>query len=158
MSANLVPSPVTNASPARPETFSQMPPWGGPPSAPPAEGGIGEIVSRSLAAIKRYRWLILVVITVGVGAGFLLTRFVSPMYVVQAKVWIQDNSGGRDDFFGYLDVGAEITTAITFLPERMGPWQASAGLHWLLLGDNNEERNGGDTSELIFSVGVSTRW
>ncbi|HPV76028.1 MAG TPA: polysaccharide biosynthesis tyrosine autokinase [Gemmatimonadaceae bacterium] len=95
MSANLVPSPVTNASPARPETFSQMPPWGGPPSAPPAEGGIGEIVSRSLAAIKRYRWLILVVITVGVGAGFLLTRFVSPMYVVQAKVWIQDNSGGR---------------------------------------------------------------
>ncbi|MBK8646363.1 MAG: polysaccharide biosynthesis tyrosine autokinase [Gemmatimonadetes bacterium] len=95
MSANLVPSPVTNASPARPETFSQMPQWGGPPSAPPAEGGIGEIVSRSLAAIKRYRWLILVVITVGVGAGFLLTRFVSPMYVVQAKVWIQDNSGGR---------------------------------------------------------------
>lgn len=72
--------------------------------------------------------------------------------------YYEDNSGGRDDFFGYLDVGAEITTAITFLPERMGPWQASAGLHWLLLGDNNEERNGGDTSELIFSVGVSTRW
>ena len=72
--------------------------------------------------------------------------------------YYEDNSGGRDDFFGYLDVGAEITTAITFLPERMGPWQASAGLHWLLLGDNNEERNGGDTSELIVSVGVSTRW
>ena len=31
-------------------------------------------------------------------------------------------------------------------------------LEELLLGDNNEERNGGDTSELIVSVGVSTRW
>jgi hypothetical protein len=40
----------------------------------------------------------------------------------------------------------------------MGPWQASTGLHWLLLGDNLEARNNGDTSELIFSVGVSTRW
>ena len=72
--------------------------------------------------------------------------------------YYEDNSGGRDEFFGYLDVGAEINTAITFLPHRLGPWQANAGLHWLLLGDNLEERNAGDTSELIVSVGVSTRW
>lgn len=66
--------------------------------------------------------------------------------------------GGRDDFFGYMDVGAELGLPLTFLPTRMGPWQASTGLHWLLLGDNLEARNNGDTSELIFSVGVSTRW
>ena len=30
------------------------------------------------------------------------------------------------------------------------------GLHALLLGDNNERRNGGDGAELIFEFGMST--
>jgi hypothetical protein len=68
-----------------------------------------------------------------------------------------ENPGtGDDDFLGFLDIGASISTAIPNLPARMGPWHAEAALHWLLLGDNNEDRNGGDTTELIFSCGVRT--
>ena len=70
-----------------------------------------------------------------------------------------ESIGGRnDDAFGYFDIGAEVSTALNFLPQRMGPWQVHGGLHWLLLGDNLEARNGGDTSELILSVGMSTSW
>lgn len=71
--------------------------------------------------------------------------------------YFEDNAG-NDDFFGYLEVGAVLSTALTFLPARMGPWDGHVGLHWLLLGDNNEDRNVGDTTELVFSFGMSTRF
>lgn len=64
--------------------------------------------------------------------------------------------GGNDDFFGYADFGAELSAPLTFLPSRMGPWTGHVGLHWLLLGDNNETRNDGDTTELVFSFGAQT--
>lgn len=63
---------------------------------------------------------------------------------------------GDDDFFGFLEVGAVASAPLSFLPSRMGPWQAHVGLHFMLLGDNNEQRNQGDTSELVFSCGMST--
>jgi hypothetical protein len=65
-------------------------------------------------------------------------------------------TGGDDDAFGFFDVGVVASSALPFLPSRMGPWSGELGLHWLLLGDNNEERNVGDTSELIVSFGLST--
>lgn len=64
--------------------------------------------------------------------------------------------GGNDDFFGYLQVGAELSAPLTFLPSRMGPWTGRAGAHFLLLGDNNETRNGGDVAEVIFTLGFET--
>jgi hypothetical protein len=66
--------------------------------------------------------------------------------------------GGDDDFFGYFDVGAVVTSALPFLPARMGKWTGDVGLHWLVLGDNNEDRNQGDSSELFVTVGMSTRF
>ncbi|MBL8727779.1 MAG: hypothetical protein JNM25_05070 [Planctomycetes bacterium] len=65
-------------------------------------------------------------------------------------------TGGNDDFFGYLDLGAELSAPLKFLPARMGPWDGFVGLHLLLLGDNQRARNSGDTSELILSAGFST--
>jgi hypothetical protein len=67
-----------------------------------------------------------------------------------------EDATGDDDFFGFLDVGAVVSSALPFLPARMGPWTAELGLHWLLLGDSNEQKNNGDTSELILSFGVAT--
>ncbi len=56
-----------------------------PPVA--AEGGIPW--RRYIAALKRYKWLILLVIMVGTGLGVLATRFLKPEYSVQATIWIE---------------------------------------------------------------------
>lgn len=70
--------------------------------------------------------------------------------------YYEDFNGGDDDFFGYFSVGAELSAALGFLPAGMGPWEGFAALHFLLLGDNNEARNVGDSSELVFQFGAST--
>ncbi|HZN39398.1 MAG TPA: hypothetical protein VFD82_11380 [Planctomycetota bacterium] len=75
---------------------------------------------------------------------------------VSLKDYYEDAGTNDDEFLGFFDVGAVISTAIPNLPARMGPWHAEAALHWMLLGDSNEDRNAGDTSELILSCGVRT--
>jgi hypothetical protein len=72
--------------------------------------------------------------------------------------YFEEVGGGNDEFFGFFDVGAELSCPLQFLPVRMGSWDAQAALHWLVLGDNAEERNQGDASELVLSVGVGTRF
>lgn len=72
--------------------------------------------------------------------------------------YYERGTGGNDDFFGYLDLGAELSAPLSFLPARMGPWEGHAGLHLLVLGDNNELRNSGDPTELILSFGMSTKF
>lgn len=69
-----------------------------------------------------------------------------------------EDGAGNDDFFGVLDIGAEVEVPLNFLPGRAGPWDAHTGLHFLLLGDNNEDRNVGDSAELVFSIGLGTRF
>ncbi|MBX6331356.1 MAG: hypothetical protein IRY91_05895, partial [Gemmatimonadaceae bacterium] len=46
---------------------------------------------RYLAAIRRYKWMILAVVVAGTAAGFGLTRFLTPEYQVQGTLWISDN-------------------------------------------------------------------
>jgi hypothetical protein len=70
--------------------------------------------------------------------------------------YYEELGGGNDEFFGFLDVGAEISAPLSFMPARLGPWTGVLGLHWLLLGDNTEERNNGDTTELILSFAMET--
>jgi hypothetical protein len=67
-------------------------------------------------------------------------------------------NGGRDEAFGFLSVGAAFATPLQFLPHRVGPWHAEVAVHWLVLGDNLEERNDGDSSELYLTAGLSTRF
>jgi hypothetical protein len=68
------------------------------------------------------------------------------------------NVGGSGDAFGFLDVGAKLSSALTFVPERFGKWNADAALHLLVLGDNTKEFNHNDGQEFIFTFGVSTTW
>lgn len=44
---------------------------------------------RYLAAIRRYRWLILVLTVCGTGAGVLATRFLKPTYTVSATIFVE---------------------------------------------------------------------
>ncbi len=94
MSANLVPTAANAAAVPRQDGFAPMPQWGGAPSAPPpSQGGVGDQLARTLAAIKRYKWLVLAVIAVGSTAGVTLTRFVKPKYDVSASIWIAATPG-----------------------------------------------------------------
>lgn len=94
MSSNYIPSNLP-AEPPRdaaqgPVGFPQAWPaaaWGGAPVA--EEPGIPW--GRYLAAIRRYKWMILAVVVAGTAAGFGLTRFLTPEYQVQGTLWISDN-------------------------------------------------------------------
>ena len=55
-----------------------------PISRPPLE--------RPIAAIRLYKFLIIGVILAAAGAGVLATRFVTPMYEVQATIWIESET------------------------------------------------------------------
>jgi len=93
MSSNIVPSSVGSAAVTRSDGYAPLAQWGGPPT-PQQEsgGGLGDQISRSIAAIRRYKWLIVAIVAVGSAAGAVVTRFIQPMYVVESKVWIQEKS------------------------------------------------------------------
>src|SRR5690242_13752400 len=61
--------------------------WG---SAPAEEPGIPW--GRYISALKRYKWLILLIVVAGTAAGFGATRFMAPEYQVSGTIWI--NAGG----------------------------------------------------------------
>ncbi|HEX5385175.1 MAG TPA: polysaccharide biosynthesis tyrosine autokinase [Gemmatimonadales bacterium] len=54
---------------------------------PPPDEGVPWY--RYIGALRRYKWLILLVILLGTGAGVLATRFLTPEYAVQATIWIE---------------------------------------------------------------------
>lgn len=65
--------------------------------------------------------------------------------------------GGADDSnFGYLDIGAVLSTPLNVIPSDYGTWEASLGLHYLFLSESTENINAnGDDSEFILSLGIS---
>jgi capsular exopolysaccharide synthesis family protein len=48
--------------------------------------------TRYLSALRRNKWLMLVVVLLGAGTGFLLTRRLTPEYEVHATLWISHNT------------------------------------------------------------------
>jgi capsular exopolysaccharide synthesis family protein len=56
---------------------------------PPAAEGASIPWRRYILALRRYKWLILLVIMAGTGLGVLATRFMQPEYRVQATIWIE---------------------------------------------------------------------
>ena len=79
-------TPATNGpplvpSPARePEPASEGLPW-----------------ERYIAAIRRFKWLIAAVVIAGTAGGALVTKFIAPVYAVNAKVWVASESPERAD-------------------------------------------------------------
>ncbi len=52
-------------------------------------------IRRYLAALKRYRWMVLGVVALGTALGAYATRFVKPEYKVSSTIWIQSEGEGR---------------------------------------------------------------
>ncbi len=65
-----------------------------------------------------------------------------------------EGATGSDDFFGFAQVGVSLSTPLNFVPARLGSWTLSAGVSFLFLGDNLETINGGDRTEVIFTLGL----
>ena len=65
-----------------------------------------------------------------------------------------EDSTGSDDFFGFAQFGVSLSTPLNFVPARSGSWTLSGGVNILFLGDNLEMINGGDSSEVILSLGL----
>ncbi|HEY7233945.1 MAG TPA: polysaccharide biosynthesis tyrosine autokinase [Gemmatimonadaceae bacterium] len=58
----------------------------GPTGSAEVEGW--ELVRRYLAAVLRYKWLLVLMLVAGGGASVATTRFVRPTYEVQATIWL----------------------------------------------------------------------
>ena len=69
--------------------------WGGGQDAGPPEPK-GPSLARYLAAINRFKWLVLALGVVGAGAGYAATQFIDPEYEVQATVLLEQGTGVSD--------------------------------------------------------------
>jgi succinoglycan biosynthesis transport protein ExoP len=49
-------------------------------------------LERPVAAVRRYKWLMLAVLVLSIGAGIAATRFVTPLYEVRASIMIASDS------------------------------------------------------------------
>jgi polysaccharide biosynthesis transport protein len=94
MAGNLLPPGDPPGALVQPPAFTPAPAldYDLTPFQPPAEGG-GIPWRRYISALRRYKWLMLLVIIVGTGATVLATRFMKPQYTVQATIWIESPSG-----------------------------------------------------------------
>jgi len=57
-------------------------------------------IERPLAAVRRYKWLIVAIVLVAIGGGVVATRFLTPAYEVQARLMITSDGGSADSRSG----------------------------------------------------------
>ena len=65
-----------------------------------------------------------------------------------------EGATGNDDFFGFAQADVSLSITLNFVPARLGSWTLSGGVGILALGDNLATINGGDSSEVILSLGL----
>jgi polysaccharide biosynthesis transport protein len=62
------------------------------------EGGGGAKLRRYWAAIKRFRWLIIILAALGTAAGVVATRYIDPVFEARGALWIADvGTGGNNN-------------------------------------------------------------
>lgn len=72
--------------------------WGESAHAAPEDTkSFRQAFGRTLAALRRYWWLIVSIFVVGTSVGIAMTRFIKPKYRVDGTLWIatKNNSGGN---------------------------------------------------------------
>ncbi len=77
------------------------------PAAPPApydpagaltepDSGGGLSIGRIFSAIRRFRWLIIIIVLAGTGIGLVATHFIKPVYNVTSTIWIRSAENQRE--------------------------------------------------------------
>jgi polysaccharide biosynthesis transport protein len=96
-----------------PESLQELPPaaiemsaQGGLPEQPEAVNWV-----RLLTALRRYKWLILVIVGLGSVGGMLSTRLLEPEYQVGATIYINDGGGQTGDRNGPIRANALLQTS-----------------------------------------------
>jgi capsular exopolysaccharide synthesis family protein len=64
--------------------------WG-PPAAPPAPAPGAVNIGRYVAALRRYKWLIAVIVLIGTIGGLVATRFIKPTYRVDTTIVVGES-------------------------------------------------------------------
>jgi len=62
--------------------------------------------------------------------------------------------GEGDDTFGFFSFGLSASLPLAFIPQEYGAWSANAGINVLVLGDNLEEANQGDSPFPVGTGGI----
>ena len=93
---------------------SAMPPaasgWGDSPTLAPQRSPI----ERPVAAIRRYKWLMLGIIAASIAGGVVAMRMVKPDYDVMAKIWVQPLATPTNDKQGPIQ-GRELLNAFSWV-------------------------------------------
>lgn len=67
------------------------------PSMDPDEEGGGLNLGRLVAALLRFKWLIIACFGLGLVGAYVAYRFVEPEYRVEGAIWVNVESGGRNE-------------------------------------------------------------
>ena len=101
--SEILPQPIESASPRVPAAAGAHDLGS---FQPPEEQGTD--YRRYLAALLRYKWLVALLTVVGVAGGVLAGRFIKPVYVAAATIWIEQQPRGQQTS-GPLQPGALIS-------------------------------------------------
>ena len=95
MAGNMLP-PRSNEALVHPQPAAPPTPYD-PAGAlgEPAPGG-GLSVGRIFSAIRRFRWLIIIIVLAGTGIGLVATHFIKPVYNVTSTIWIRSAENQRE--------------------------------------------------------------
>jgi capsular exopolysaccharide synthesis family protein len=67
-----------------------------PGTAEPPYADIGIDWGRTLSALRRRSWIVVIVTAIGTSVGFLFARSIEPIYTAEARLWFSDNAGAGD--------------------------------------------------------------
>ena len=95
MAGNIVPSDYGPLAPAEPGTAVTLPGERGLGPVDLEGTGGGPSLGRYVAAVKRYKWVVLGLTLFGTAVGIVATKFIHPVYSAQATVYIQPTSDNR---------------------------------------------------------------
>src|SRR2546429_9920099 len=78
--------------------------YGGLQEVPEHTGGSALPITRLVAAVLRYKWLVLALSGIGIAGSIVATRFIDPEYIANATIYIAPQANNRHGPIRYAEV------------------------------------------------------